>query len=116
IDDEIIGKPKDEDDALMILKKLNNRWHSVFSGVVLIDKQRQMEKFNVETKVKFGDIPLPMIKEYIKNGECMNLYGAYGIQHRASAFVEQISVCYFNIVGLPIYETVKRMRKLLLHK
>uniref|UniRef100_A0A914NZW9 Maf-like protein n=1 Tax=Panagrolaimus davidi TaxID=227884 RepID=A0A914NZW9_9BILA len=116
IDNEIIGKPKDADDALSILSRLNNRWHSVFSGVTLIDSKNTIEKFHVETKVKFGDIPAEMFQEYIKSGECFNRAGAYGIQHKAAAFVESINGCYSNIVGIPIYEVVKCMRKLLLIK
>ena len=116
MDGEIIGKPEDSDDALRILQKLNNRWHSVFSGVTIINKQQQMEKFNVETQIKFGDFPIEVYKEYIKSGECMNRAGAYGIQHKASAFVESVNGCYFNIVGIPIHEVVKRVRKLILKK
>lgn len=116
IDNEIIGKPKDASDAFSILNRLNNRWHSVFSGVTLIDSTQRIEKFHVETKVKFGDIPAEMFREYIKSGECFNRAGAYGIQHKAAAFVESINGCYSNIVGLPIYEVVKCIRKLLLLK
>uniref|UniRef100_A0AC34PXT0 Maf-like protein n=1 Tax=Panagrolaimus sp. JU765 TaxID=591449 RepID=A0AC34PXT0_9BILA len=114
VDDEIIGKPEDADDAMRILQKLNNRWHSVFTGVVLVDKNQRMDKFSVETKVKFGNIPNEMFREYIKTGECMNRAGAYGIQHKAAVFVEAIDGCFFNIVGVPLFEVVKRMRKLLL--
>lgn len=47
----------------------------MFTGVVLIDKNQTLEKFSVETKVKFGDIPNEMFQEYIKTGECMNRAG-----------------------------------------
>lgn len=116
IDGDIIGKPEDADDALAILNRLNRRWHSVFSGVTLMDAKQNIEKFHVETKVKFGDIPPEMFREYIKTGECFNRAGAYGIQHKAAAFVESINGCYSNIVGLPIYQLVKNMRKILLKK
>uniref|UniRef100_A0AC34FQ91 Maf-like protein n=1 Tax=Panagrolaimus sp. ES5 TaxID=591445 RepID=A0AC34FQ91_9BILA len=101
--------------ALEVAKILTEK-KVLFSGVTLIDSTQRIEKFHVETKVKFGDIPAEMFREYIKSGECFNRAGAYGIQHKAAAFVESINGCYSNIVGLPIYEVVKCIRKLLLLK
>uniref|UniRef100_A0A7E4V770 Nucleotide PPase n=1 Tax=Panagrellus redivivus TaxID=6233 RepID=A0A7E4V770_PANRE len=113
VEGDIIGKPSDATDALATLQRLNNRWHQVFSGVTIVDRYSNKEKFHVETQVKFGDIPTEVYKEYVKTGECFNRAGSYGIQHKAMAFVESINGSYSNIVGLPVHEVVKHIRKLI---
>ena len=101
IDEKILGKPKDEDEAKAMLKRLSNRVHSVFTGVTLIRGEKE-KSFFVETKVKFYELSDETIENYIKTGEPFDKAGAYGIQGRGSLLVEGIEGDYFNVVGLPV--------------
>lgn len=101
IENKILGKPKDYDDAKNMLKQLSGKWHSVFTGVTII-KGNFSKSFYVETKVKFFDLSEQEIDNYIKTNEPMDKAGAYGIQGYGSLLVEKIDGDYFNVVGLPI--------------
>ena len=93
-DGEIMGKPKDEADALRMLRQLQGEMHSVFTGVTLIVKENgsviSKQTFSQETRV------------YLYAGEPMDKAGAYGIQGRFAAYVEGIEGDYNNVVGLPV--------------
>ena len=101
IDDKILGKPTDRNDAFNMLKALSGRHHSVFTGVTLITPDDTVT-FSVETRVKFFKLSDTQINEYIKTGECDDKAGAYGIQGKGALLVEKIEGDYFNVVGLPI--------------
>lgn len=104
--DQILGKPQNEEDALQMLSHLSGHTHSVFTGVSLIlltpEKERKKDSFYVETKVKMRAFTEEEIRAYIKTGEPMDKAGSYGIQGRGAIFVEQIIGDYNNVVGLPI--------------
>lgn len=101
LDDKILGKPVDENDAYSMLKMLSGKEHSVFTGVTVFHGDVQ-KSFFVETRVKFFDLSDNDIKKYIMTGEPMDKAGAYGIQGYGSLLVEKIDGDYFNVVGLPI--------------
>ena len=101
IDGAILGKPKDEEDARAMLKRLSGRIHSVFTGVTVIRSEKE-ESFFTETKVKFFELSDEMIESYIKTKEPFDKAGAYGIQGYGCLLVEEIQGDYFNVVGLPI--------------
>lgn len=110
--DKILGKPKDENDARAMLKSLSGKWHSVISGVTVLDTARaKSESFYVETKVKFIALSDKEIDEYIKTGEPMDKAGSYGIQGRGAKFIEKIEGDYFNVVGLPISRLYAVLKK-----
>ncbi len=112
IDDKILGKPKDEEDARFMLSSLSGRTHSVISGVTVLDtKSAKAESFYVETKVTFLPLTDEEITDYIKSGEPMDKAGAYGIQGRGGKFVEKISGDYFNVVGLPLSKLYQVLKK-----
>lgn len=104
--DQILGKPKDEEAAFQMLSKLSGHTHSVFTGVSLMllspEKEAQENSFYVETKVQMRAYTEEEIHAYIKTGEPMDKAGSYGIQGRGAIFVEQITGDYNNVVGLPI--------------
>lgn len=101
VDDLILGKPKDRDDAFNMLRLLSGRYHSVFTGVTVI-KGNDMVTFSSETKVKFFELSNDEINDYIDTDECFDKAGAYGIQGKGALLVERIEGDYFNVVGLPI--------------
>ena len=108
LDDKILGKPKDREDAYNMLKALSGRVHSVFTGVCVIENGTSMT-FAEETQVEFLPLTDEEINRYLDTDEPYDKAGAYGIQGYASKFVRGISGDYFNVVGLPIsaiYEKV----------
>lgn len=112
IDGEILGKPKDKNDAYNMLKKLSGRTHSVFTGVTVL-KNEKTETFCEETKVKFYDITDEEINSYIETKEPFDKAGAYGIQQRGGLFVEKIDGDYNNVVGLPMAKLLQVLKKFL---
>lgn len=101
LDDKILGKPKDREDAYNMLKALSGRVHSVFTGVCIIENGKSMT-FAEETQVEFLPLSDEDIYMYINTNDCYDKAGAYGIQGYASKFVRRIDGDYFNVVGLPI--------------
>lgn len=101
--DEVLGKPKDEEDAINMLKRLSNKEHQVITGISLInlDENKKIIDY-VVSNVKFKDLTEEDIKDYIKTKESLDKAGAYGIQGYGALLVEKIEGDYFNIVGLPI--------------
>lgn len=100
---QILGKPKDEQDAYEMLKKLSGEEHSVFTGFCVMDiKSGKTVCRTVETKVRFKNLSDDDIFSYIKTKESMDKAGAYGIQGLGGLFVSEISGDYNNVVGLPV--------------
>lgn len=103
IDGEILGKPKDENEAFEMLQKLKGKVHQVITGVCLIDTKKRKIKTDVETtNVFMKDISMAQIKKYIATGEPFDKAGGYAIQGRAALFINKIEGCYSNVVGLPL--------------
>ncbi len=103
LDNKILGKPKDEEDAFNMLKSLQGRKHLVYSGVVVMDTARDVIiQESLSTEVTFSQISDNEILEYIKTGEPLDKAGAYGIQGIGGIFVKEIKGCYYNVVGLPL--------------
>lgn len=103
IDDEILGKPKTEEDAFLMLKRLSGKTHKVFTGfcVMRASDAKSVCGFS-ETKVRFKDLTDDEINSYIKTKEPMDKAGAYGIQGLGALLVSEISGDYLNVVGLPV--------------
>jgi septum formation protein len=111
--DEIIGKPKDSNDAKRMLKKLRGRQHTVVTGFVLIDtaNNRTLIK-SVETKVWFRKLSPQEISVYVEKEKPFDKAGAYAIQDLGVLFVEKIEGDYFGAVGLPLFTLAKELKKL----
>ena len=104
IDDEILGKPRDAEDARRMLRLLAGRAHRVMTGVALMGSPvvGGVETDLAVTTVEFGPISEPEITWYVASGEPMGKAGAYAIQGLASRFVTRIEGSYSNVVGLPV--------------
>lgn len=100
-DGEILGKPRDESDAIRMLKALSGRSHSVVSGVA-ITVGGACKSASSLTKVMVDPVPDSEILRYVRTGEPMDKAGAYAIQGRFSPWISSIEGCYFNVVGLPV--------------
>ncbi len=99
---EIFGKPLTPDNAHVMLTKLSGNYHTVFSGLAVIDTQKNEELIGYDkTEIKLKDLSKKEIKDYVETGEPLDKAGAYGIQERGGAFVESIKGSFSNVVGLP---------------
>ena len=101
-DNQILGKPKDEEDAFYMLKMLSGKTHHVYTGVTIIDETGKCNSFFECTAVSMYENSDELIREYISTGEPMDKAGAYGIQGRGAVLVKEISGDYNNVVGLPL--------------
>jgi len=111
LDGEILGKPKDGEDAKAMLRRLSGREHRVYTGVaVLCGKDRIIE--TEETKVFFRVLSESEIAAYAATGEPLDKAGAYGAQGIASLFVERIDGDFFNVMGLPICRVGRMLSKI----
>ncbi len=97
----ILGKPKDEADAVAMLTSLSGSEHSVSTGLALSYGGRTVSE-PVSTVIRFRELSREEIELYVKTGEPMDKAGAYGIQVKASMFVTGIEGDYFATVGLPV--------------
>ena len=103
IEEKILGKPCDDDDARQMLRMLRGRWHQVLTGIALIDgKTSQSRVAHEMTDVKFAAMSEDEINWYVATGEPMDKAGAYAIQGIGARFIEGIKGDYFNVVGLPV--------------
>ena len=109
IEDKILGKPKDTEDAINMLKLLSGKKHQVSTGVCIISNDKK-DTFAVTSQVEFYKLTQREIEEYVSTGEPMDKAGAYGIQGKGALLVKGISGDYFNIVGLPLAETVRHLK------
>lgn len=99
----ILGKPKDCEDALNMLSFLNGSIHSVITGIAIIEAGTNKKIVDYcETKVKFRQMSQEKLKSYIRTNEYKDKAGSYAIQGYGSILVEWIEGSYFNVVGLPI--------------
>ena len=108
--DQILGQPVDDADARRMLRLLNAKWHDVLTGVAVVRVGGETRVGYQRTRVRFAEMSECEIDWYIATGEPFGKAGAYGIQGKASMFVEEIEGDYFNIMGLPIrlvYELTK---------
>lgn len=103
VDGQILGKPSSEADAARMLRMLSGRVHEVITGVAVVDAAGGGRITASETtRVKMRKLAPCVIDSYVRSGEPMDKAGGYGIQGRASLFVESVRGCYFNVVGLPM--------------
>ena len=111
---QFLNKAKDEQEAKEMLLSLSNNWHSVFSGICIIDNENNRVSTDYsETKVKFRELTIQEIDYYISTGSPMDKAGSYGIQDDFGAvFVEEIIGDSYNVVGLPLVKLYKMLREI----
>lgn len=101
IDNIVLGKPHNQSDAQVMLKRLSGRSHQVMTGVAVYYQGKKLGKVCV-TDVVFRQLSEQEISSYVSTGEPLDKAGAYGIQGRGALLVEKIDGCYNNVVGLPL--------------
>ena len=101
IDNEIIGKPVDMEDARRMIALLSGRWHEVLTGVAVAANGETKVGLQ-RTRVKFAELSAAEIDFLAEEGEPLDKAGAYAVQAQAALFIEEIEGDYWNVVGLPI--------------
>lgn len=111
INDTILGKPDDQEDAIQMLSSLSGKTHHVTTGVCIKDKN-QIFSFSDTTQVSFKTLTEKEIEFYVKNFEPYDKAGAYGIQEWIGMIgVSKIEGSYFTVMGLPIHKVYECLLK-----
>jgi septum formation protein len=112
-DNQILLKPKDDDDAKKILRTLSGNKHEVITAVTLRTEQK-MKTFHVITTVNFNPLTDDEIQYYVSHFHPLDKAGAYGAQDWIGYVgIERIEGCYFNVVGLPVQQLWKELKDFL---
>ena len=111
LDDKVIGKPKNTEEAKEMLRALSGRSHKVLTGIAVFYQGKENVE-TVATIVRFRKLTREEIDTYVATGEPMDKAGAYGIQGRGAILVESIEGCYNNVVGLPLTKMYQMLRQL----
>ena len=110
VDETILGKPKDETDAVRMLRLLSGRQHFVYTGIALAYRGEIYEDV-VRTEVWVDELSEKEIEAYIATGEPMDKAGAYAVQGIAAKFIPRIDGSFSNVVGLPLHAVKELARK-----
>ncbi len=111
VDEHLLEKPTNAEDAKRMLRLLSGRTHQVITGVCLLNADFERTEAEL-TEVAFVRMSEADIAEYVASGEPMDKAGAYGIQGIASRWVERIDGDYFNVVGLPVARVYRMLKEL----
>ena len=112
VDDEILGKPRGDEEAAAMLRRLSGRRHEVLTGISI--RHRAYEVGRVDsTAVWFSVLTKEDIAWYVASGEGRDKAGAYAIQGLASRFIPRIEGSYANVVGLPVAAVAELLRSVL---
>lgn len=110
VDGEVLGKPKNAEQAKEMLHKLSGKTHQVITGVTIVTAKRT-EYFGVTSQVKFTNITDEERNFYVDNYLPFDKAGAYGIQEWIGIVaVEEIKGSYFNVVGLPVQRLYQKLK------
>lgn len=106
----LYGKPANDAEAIDFLTELSESIHDVITGVTVLTEEEVLQ-FASLTEVKFRELDMPLIYEYVRSGDAADKAGAYGIQTAGGLFVEMIVGDYQNVVGLPVADVIDTMRE-----
>ena len=113
LDGRVFGKPRDEAEAETFLRRLSGRTHEVMSGIALREPGGAERSDVAVTRVRFRRLEPPNLAWYLATGEWSERAGAYAIQGRGAALVEEIEGDYWNVVGLPVAALLRLVPDLL---
>lgn len=103
LDGKLLGKPKNREDARVMIKSLSGKTHNVYTGYAIFKLSKKIKYVSYDkSSVKFYDLSDDEIEKYLDTDEYKDKAGAYGIQGKGAILVEKINGDYFNIVGFPV--------------
>lgn len=106
LDDIILGKAENINEATTMLKTLSGRTHHVYSAIALVKDNNETTAVSI-SRVSFKPLTDDEIKQYCATGEPLGKAGAYAIQGEAAKFIDRLEGSYSGVMGLPLYETWK---------
>lgn len=107
----LLGKPKSEDEAADMLRRISGKRLTVITGVTLLEHETQKEvSFSEETQLEMKELSDSEIQNYIATGEPMDKAGAFGMQELGASFVKRVEGDFFSAVGLPLYRLVQELK------
>ena len=114
LDDELLGKPRDRDEGLLMLERLSGRWHTVLSAVALAPAAQEGPPRSrlCRSEVLFRALSALERAAYWDSGEPHGKAGAYAIQGQAAVFIEQLRGSYSGVMGLPLFETAQLLAEI----
>jgi septum formation protein len=111
VDDALLGKPRDEDEARAMLCRLSGRWHEVLTGVALALPDGRVFEALARTAVRFAALGEEEIARYTSGSEPYDKAGGYALQGTAAWFIEEVRGSVTNVVGLPLEEVRRLFRE-----
>ncbi|QIX59804.1 septum formation protein Maf [Hymenobacter sp. BT18] len=113
LDEQVLNKPEDEEDAVRMLTQLQGRAHDVYTGVCLLTGAGQQVVFSDQTQVHFRALSEAEIRFYVQRYQPLDKAGAYGAQDWIGlAAVTRLEGSYFNVMGLPVHRVWEELAKL----
>jgi septum formation protein len=113
VDGDILNKPSSGAEALAMQHRLRDRWHTVYTGVALLDRESgRIAVTSESTEVRFHAWDDAFLGRYVATGECDDKAGAYAIQGLGALLVREIRGCYYNVMGLPVGSFVRLLQQL----
>jgi septum formation protein len=109
-ENEVMGKPVNEEDAIRMLKQLSGKKHEVITGVCLLSSEKEI-RFHTKTLVEFYEYNEEFVKAYVQSKVPLDKAGAYGIQDKGALLVKGIEGDYYTVMGLPISELYRALKK-----
>lgn len=110
VDDQVLGKPEDQEHAAQMLEMLSGRSHQVMSAVTVISSQGEQTLLS-DTRVDFRSIGQDEMAAYWNTGEPLGKAGGYAIQGLGAGFIETIEGSYSGVMGLPLFETAQLLQR-----
>ncbi len=112
LDNAVLGKPTDGDDARRMLRSLSGKSHAVVTGMALVSGFHGELRSCVRTEIRFKTLSADQIEDYLRSGEPFDKAGSYGIQGLGCLFISKIDGSYTNVMGLPIEQLLRDLESL----
>ena len=113
LDDDVLNKPQDEAEAVLMLQRLQGRAHDVYTGVCLLHADGRQVVFSDQTRVHFRPLSRPEIEHYVQHYRPLDKAGAYGAQDWIGMVaVTRLEGSYFNVMGLPVHRLWEELARL----
>ena len=117
VNNAILGKPKDREDAIEMIKNLSGKSHYVYTAVSFYiynneTKEKLVDSLVEKTEVKVSDIDIEEIEKYVDTKDCFDKAGGYGIQGEFGKYISGIVGDYYNVVGFPLNKVYEKIKKI----
>ncbi|MBR1375516.1 MAG: septum formation protein Maf [Cardiobacteriaceae bacterium] len=113
---KILGKPKNKEDALQMLKKMAGKEHLIHSAFAICEishgKITEINAKLITAAVRMIDFEEELFRQYVESGECLDKAGSYALQGRGAVLVAEMQGDFYSVVGLPLFAVCRELRRL----